>query len=156
MSGDITSPDGEATAQLTAAEAFAGIDWAGRLRDAAEQVSRKKASRRNERAGFAERRDYGLVQRHARKQAHIDAQRQGATMEPKLDPTDIIGAKGWCWNCQHTVVYDAGPEGDFAWQHANPSVPDDHELQEITIPTDRIRMFQHGRSYASTQTGAVR
>jgi len=72
-------------------------------------------------------------------------------MEPTFTPTEPIGAKGWCWTCQHTVVYDGGPEGDYGWGHANPDVPDGHELIETTIPTDRIRMFLHGPALADAQ-----
>ncbi|MET8150240.1 hypothetical protein ACIBSW_13115 [Actinoplanes sp. NPDC049668] len=45
------------------------IDWEARLRAAVEETLRKRAQRRDERAEFKRRRDYGLQQRHAAKLA---------------------------------------------------------------------------------------
>jgi hypothetical protein len=138
---DITSPSGE----VIAAQMFAAIDWDARLRAAVTKTITDRAARRDQRTQLNNPRAYGLAARHRNKL------NRGAAMEPTLNPTDIIGAKGWCWNCQAVVVYEVGPEGNWYWQHASSSVPDDHELDEVTVTTDRIRMFQHGKAYTDTQ-----
>ncbi|MET0520823.1 MAG: hypothetical protein ABW156_02445 [Jiangellaceae bacterium] len=122
---------------------FEPLNWEARLAARMNDHARRQTSRRNERAEFAERRNHGLAARHRNKLARIPNQRQETPVEPTLNPTDIIGAKGWCWNCQEAVVYEVGPEGDWYWQHTHPGTPDNDDLQEITIPADRIRMFQH-------------
>lgn len=56
------------------------IDWEARLKAAVEKTLRDRDAKRAERAMFAERRNYGLVQRHNTKLARIRRAEQEMTM----------------------------------------------------------------------------
>lgn len=51
-------------------------DWEARLSEATSGYIRRQAARRAEHEEFKRRRDYGLIQRHARKAAHNRRQEQ--------------------------------------------------------------------------------
>lgn len=50
---------------------FEPTDWEARLKAAVDKIMRERARKAEERAEFARRRAYGLIQRHARKEAHL-------------------------------------------------------------------------------------
>lgn len=57
-------------------EHFAPTDWEARLAEAVAKNQQRRAQQRAERAEKAERRNYGLAQRHARKLARNRQEKQ--------------------------------------------------------------------------------
>jgi hypothetical protein len=88
-------PDGESvsTATSDAQAAIAAIDWDARLQAAVEATIAERDRRRNERAEFARRRNWGVEQRHKTKLNRV-ANTGPSLATPQLTEPSPVGETG--------------------------------------------------------------